>query len=170
MRKKAFSLVEVVVAVGIFAVSILGVIGLLAPTSKAINEVRDADDATRVVGAIQAQLQTLASTPAGFTAVQNALKATVTYTYVASRNGDKFLATNATWANNFTEPTKFFEIALTRNTDLSPSQAADASSGYLAFTITLRWPAWLPGAAGNNTTPCPDAQKSTMIFPAAITR
>ncbi len=166
MRNKAFSLVEVVVAVGIFAISIVGVIGLLAPTSKSINDVRDADDASRVVSIIQAQLQQL-----GFTGVQTAL--TGNYTYVASRNGDKLGKDDSTWTTGFTaltEPNKFFEIALTRNTTLSPSVATDANSGYLAFTISLRWPAWLPSATSNNAIKCPDAQKSVMIFPAAITR
>jgi len=61
-RLSAFSLVEVVVAVGIFAISIVGVIGLLGPTNKSVSDVRDTDDATRVVTAIQAQLQTMAMT------------------------------------------------------------------------------------------------------------
>lgn len=58
--KSAFSLVEVVIAVGIFAISIVAVIGLLGPTNKSVADVRDTDDATRVVGALQAELQRIA--------------------------------------------------------------------------------------------------------------
>lgn len=59
-KRGAFSLVEVVVAVGIFALAIVGVIGLLAPTNKAIAEVRDTDDAARVIAAVQQGLQQIA--------------------------------------------------------------------------------------------------------------
>ncbi|MBW8781618.1 MAG: prepilin-type N-terminal cleavage/methylation domain-containing protein [Verrucomicrobia bacterium] len=58
--RRAFSLIEVVIAVGIFAVSIVAVIGLMAPSNKSVSEVRDADDTTRVVNAVQAELQRLA--------------------------------------------------------------------------------------------------------------
>lgn len=58
--RRAFSLIEVVIAVGIFAVSIVAVIGLLAPAHKSVSEVKDADDTTRVVNAVQAELQRLA--------------------------------------------------------------------------------------------------------------
>jgi len=58
--RPGFSLVEVVVAVGIFALAIVGVIGLIAPTNKAISEVHDTDDASRVVTAVQQGLQQMA--------------------------------------------------------------------------------------------------------------
>ena len=64
--RSAFSLVEVVVAVGIFALAIVGVIGLLSPTTKAVSEVSDNDAATRVVGIVQTELQALASKSGGW--------------------------------------------------------------------------------------------------------
>ena len=201
MRNKAFSLVEVVVAVGIFAISIVGVIGLLAPTSKSINDVRDADDATRVVGAIQEQLQTLALTSAGWAQLTSSTAAVrllrlateVTsddssstfnpgsnnYTLFASRDGSRlgiFSASN-TWQGTKPDGTnstnfdgfKYFEITLIRNGDattgLSPV-TNDLTAGFLAYTIRLRWPAYLPN--GQRLTD--NAQKNVLLVPGAVHR
>jgi type II secretory pathway pseudopilin PulG len=66
ISRRAFSLVEVVVAVGIFALAIVGVIDLLSPTTKAVGDVFDNDAASRVVTIVQAELQALAYTSAGW--------------------------------------------------------------------------------------------------------
>src|SRR5438105_14012552 len=100
--RRAFSLIEVVIAVGIFAVSIVAVIGLLATAHKSISEVKDADDTTRVVNAVQSQLQNLAETSAGFTKIAGWLQDPVpadptngnawsgtSYTLYANRDGSK---------------------------------------------------------------------------------
>lgn len=166
---KAFSLVEVVVAVGIFALAIVGVIGLLAPTSKNIADVADSDAASRVISAIQSGLQR-----AGFNDVRASLLANKTF--YATKDGSKVAASDATgvWTAG-TNQEKFFEFRLVRNGDtpnvgdgLSPA-ANDATAGFLAFTIVLKWPAYVPSADGVGTAVA-DAQKSVMIVPAAITR
>ena len=161
-RLPGFSLVEVVVAVGIFALAIVGVIGLLGPTSKSITDVADNDSATRVISAIQSGLQ-----KAGFTSVRNRLDGTIFY---ASKDGSKVaVGTDAVWTTDRSE--KFFEFTLVRNETLSPSSpaTADDSAGYLAFTIVLKWPAFAPSADGVGTAVL-DTQKSVMVVPAAITR
>lgn len=161
-HKKGFSLVEVVVAVGIFALAIVGVIGLLSPTNKAVADVADSDAASRAISAIQTGLQ-----QAGFTAVQanfSANATTPTYSFFASKSGDKVgLGSNSTLFPNNNE--KFFEFALIRNDTLSPA-ANDTTAGFLAFTISLRWPAYLPNGAQFTA----NEQKSVLIVPAAITR
>jgi uncharacterized protein (TIGR02598 family) len=163
-RPKGFTLVEVVVAVGIFALAIVGVLGLLAPTSKNINDVADSDAAARVISAIQTGLQS-----SGFTSV----KANLAKTFYASKNGDKVGASDSTvWtATGVTNQDKYFEFTLVRNETLSPSTpaTADDSAGYLAFTIVLKWPAYVPSADGQGT-PVDAAAKSVMVVPAAITR
>jgi uncharacterized protein (TIGR02598 family) len=159
LYKKAFSLVEVVVAVGIFALAIVGVIGLLSPTNKAVADVADGDSASRAISAIQSGLQAV-----GFDQVSQALldpSAAPEYRFFASRSGDK-----VGLDGDVPNTEKFFEFALIRNTTLSPSLASDSTSGYLAFTISLRWPAYLP----NGVQFTADAQKSVLIVPAAITR
>ena len=116
---KAFSLIEVVVAVGIFAVSIVAVIGLLSPISRSVSEVKEADDATRVINAIQTTLQNLATQSGGWdfitgktdpsksyirTAVQVQTDdadtsfdpSTKNYILFASRNGERVARFNGT--------------------------------------------------------------------------
>jgi uncharacterized protein (TIGR02598 family) len=160
-----FSLIEVVVAVGIFALAIVGVIGLLGPTTKNVADVADSDAATRVVNAIQSALQeSVQSQATGFTNLGTALDGN--YTYYANKDGTK-VGKGAIVPNN----EKFFEFALIRNTALSGTNTSgDATAGYLAFTISLRWPAYLPNASGTGTKVTDDTQKNVMIVPAAITR
>ena len=164
---KAFSLIEVVVAVGIFALAIVGVIGLLTPTNKAVADVADTDAASRVISSLQFGLQ-----QAGFTAVQSRLVADTAiltnedYIFAASKSGDKVGLKLGEAGTPFEEPgEQFFEFALIRNTTLSPA-GNDATAGFLAFTISLRWPAFLPNGAEFTV----NEQKSVMIIPAAITR
>ena len=54
--RRAFSLVEVVVATGIFAFAIVSVIGLVAAVGQNVSDVRDGDDASRVVANLQSKL------------------------------------------------------------------------------------------------------------------
>jgi type II secretory pathway pseudopilin PulG len=170
-RKRAFSLVEVVVAVGIFALAIVGVIGLLAPTTQSISNVADSDVASRVMATIQSGLQT-----AGYAQIKTALNAPTTQFY-ATKDGSKVGVStdNTLWVSGQNQE-KFFEFKLVRNGDspatgdgLSP-KANDDTAGFLAFTIVLKWPAYAPTADGLIGTAVPDAQKSIMIVPAAVTR
>lgn len=201
--RKGFSLVEVVVAVGIFALAIVGVIGLLSPTTKAVGDVSDSDAATRVVSIVQSELQALASTSAGwnsFTTGSNAILrlssevaaydnnppsdySSVPYVLFASKDGGIVGAYSSTkWDGGTTlekDGRKFFEIILIRNwspgdSTADPPIAAsglsnpanDTTAGYLAYTIRLRWPAFLP----NGVRVTDNSQKNVLIVPAAVTR
>lgn len=201
-QKQAFSLVEVVVAVGIFALAIVGVIGLLSPTNKAIADVTDSDNATRVVNAVQAELQRIASTSTGWATFTtsttpprllrlsseiatddantsfNYSSPSSLYILFASKDGSKIGVYNSTvWdvagltTQKQKDANKFFEIALIRNWDSTASTGLsdptkDSSAGFLAYTMRIRWPVFLPDGTqfkGN-------AQKSVMIIPGAVTR
>lgn len=150
-------------AVGIFAFAIVGVLGLLSPTGRAISDVADNDAASRAIGAIQAGLQRAYSgQTTGFTSLASRFSTNPnapTYSLFANKSaermGDSSLIAPAD---------RFFEIALIRDSALSPA-SNDANAGFLAFTIQLRWPAYLP-----NGTQVPDSQKSSLVVPAAITR
>ena len=197
-RSSAFSLIEVVIAVGIFAISIVAVIGLLGPTNKSVADVRDTDDATRVINAIQSKLQTIAqtskyplttSTQSGFvyigsTYLQLASQvqsddantsfdpSTKTYILFASRDGSRIGAYNDQNVWNGETPAnslKYFEVELIRN-DAAPAVLSpvtnDATAGFLAYTIRLRWPAYTPD--GQRFTD--NTQKSVLLVPAAVHR
>lgn len=182
-KRKAFSLVEVVVAVGIFAIAILSVIGVLTGVGRSVGEVVDTDKASRLVGVVQARLQA-----SSFSTIVASLKtdATVageatgydpsadTRVFFANEDGSIVAPYNATsaWEQNDPTPTiterdalKFFELTLIRNPNLSPANN-DGSAGFLAFTIRIRWPAFLP----NGTRVTDHTQKEVLMIPAVITR
>lgn len=199
----AFSLVEVVVAVGIFALAIVAVIGLLAPLGSSVTDVRDGDDASRVATSIQAGLQDEVNRlkqqdPANYWSNFATYLNGTTILY-ASRDGaivgksdseitvgpDQYNIWDADRNGTLSpdeEMARFFEISLTRNTTLSPAGAAnDASAGYLAFNITLKWPGYIRESA-SQARPVNDpsktesenapriAQQSVLILPAAVVR
>ena len=56
-RRRAFSLLEVVVAVGIFAFAVIAIIGLLLPNTSAVQERIESDTARRLTENIQSELQ-----------------------------------------------------------------------------------------------------------------
>ena len=171
--RSAFSLVEVVVAVGIFAIAVVSVIGLLGPINQSVANVKDGDDASRVSSIVQAELQRL-----GVVAVNGFLGAGTSL--YASRSGDKIGPDVATapWdadvpdlnGNSVVDAfekdaQKFFEIRLRANPALPFTAATD---GFLAINVELRWPAF--SGDGNRLTGDAVEQQSVLIIPVAITR
>ena len=55
--RKGFSLIEVVLAIGIFLVTVLALVGLLGPTLQSVDEVEKADEIVSVVNTINSFLQ-----------------------------------------------------------------------------------------------------------------
>lgn len=56
-RCKGFTLIEVVLALGVFFISILALIGLLAPMLRSVDEIEKIDEITSVVNTVNAFLQ-----------------------------------------------------------------------------------------------------------------
>ncbi|MEM8868601.1 MAG: hypothetical protein AAGC73_10070 [Verrucomicrobiota bacterium] len=56
-RRSGFSLIEVVLALGVFLVTILALVGLIGPSLKSINEVETTDEISSVVNTLNAFLQ-----------------------------------------------------------------------------------------------------------------
>ena len=198
-KKKGFSLVEVVVAVGIFALAIVGVIGLLSPTNKAIADVSDSDNATRVVTAVQQGLQQLAAsgrfttlgsaTGVGSSAINTNdgfIWATVPadpadgaslatsssynkYTLYASRDGSKVGLATDTTVWGSSNNQKYFEIMLIRNTTLSANTAAATADTAAGYLAYTMRIRW-PAFTPDGTEFTAHSQKSVLIVPGAITR
>ena len=57
LKLTAFTLLEVVVAIGIFAIGMVAVIGLFSPVAKSVGDLADAEAATHVAELLSAQLQ-----------------------------------------------------------------------------------------------------------------
>jgi type II secretory pathway pseudopilin PulG len=168
--RSAFSLVEVVVSLGIFVIAVVAVIGLLAPINQSISDVRDEDDAGRVAQIIQSELQKVP-----FAAVQGFIDNNVVKLY-ANRSGTIVAldTDTAKWDSDQSgvvtadeDAAKFFEVSLAQNAILSPDgKTASYDGGYLAFSILMRW----PGYTGEGMKFNQPLQQSLRVIPAAITR
>jgi type II secretory pathway pseudopilin PulG len=75
--RRGFSLIEVVLAIGIFLVTVLALVGLLGPALKSVDEVEMTDEITSVVNTVNAFLQSSpaigSSTVPTFDAIFNAV-------------------------------------------------------------------------------------------------
>ncbi len=167
-RTGAFSLLEVVVAVGVFALGMVAVVGLYAPVAKSVSSVADAEAAARVADAVRSRLQTLpfetavalVQTPANLrrkdgdgaynpndgTKYPEVLFGKLTGdvgVYDASREPKAWYDARGA---RVLDADKYFEIDLVRNEAVSPA-AADATAAMVAFNIRVRWPAFLPSTS-----------------------
>ena len=57
LPRSGFSLIEVILALGIFLVTVLALVGLIGPTLKSVNEVEKTDEVVSVVHTVNAYLQ-----------------------------------------------------------------------------------------------------------------
>jgi Tfp pilus assembly protein PilV len=74
--QKGFSLIEVVLAIGIFLVTVLALVGLLGPTLQSVDEVEKTDEVSSIVNTINAFLQNsqeIAPGASKFDAIYNAV-------------------------------------------------------------------------------------------------
>jgi hypothetical protein len=157
--RPGFSLVEVVIAVGICALAVTSVLALLGPVTTTIAAARDAHAAARVIGAVQAGLQDLPfATVSSYLANGDLL--------YASRGGERVgIYSSSVWndlgpSQQGRDREKFFEITLIQNSALSPAPGA------LVFTMRLRWPAF--AADGQQVTD--DAPRNVLFAPTAVSR
>jgi type II secretory pathway pseudopilin PulG len=175
----AFTLLEVVVALGIFAVGVVAVLALFTPVARSVAGSADAEAATNIAGTLGDYLQRRTLATRDFTTVASLLKVSTAKSHqlidadnnpnntandprvdaqllFASRDGTKIGGYNdPVWIDPATrQPSdveKFFEIALIRNETLSPNDpAADQAAIVLAYTARIRWPAFVPDATPTN--------------------
>ncbi|MSU47789.1 MAG: prepilin-type N-terminal cleavage/methylation domain-containing protein [Opitutus sp.] len=170
---RAFSLIEVIAAVVVFAIGMVAVLGLFAPVSKSVSTVSDSEAAARVADAVRARLQALPFNTA-LTLVQEVAEVrkkdgdgnynpndgtkypAVLFAKLAGELGIYDAGVNRKQWYDSSVPTplpvanadKFFEIDLIRNDQLSP-KGADATAALVAYTMRVRWPMFLPGSNGN---------------------
>lgn len=173
-RASAFSLIEVVAALAIFALGIIAVLGLFAPVTKSLASVGDAEAAARVADAVRARLQTLPFNDAvallqeaaavtrkdgdtTYNPNDGTKNPTVIFGKLTGEIGiydvlakdwldvDFTRATPA--ARTFANADKYFEIDLIRNEALSPA-ASTVTATMVAYTMRVRWPMFVPSPSG----------------------
>ena len=204
-RWSGFSLIEVIAAVVIFSIGMIAVLGLYAPVTKSVSTVGEAEAAARVADAVRARLQALPFDQAlaliQSTAEVRKKDGDGTYN---PNDGTKYPAVifgklsgdigiydagegRKSWYDS-TVPTsrvvanadKFFEIDLIRNDRLSP-QTSDATTAMVAYTMRVRWPAFMAASsgaavqvganpAGGGAVPFDHSKKQVLFFTGAIRR
>jgi type II secretory pathway pseudopilin PulG len=130
--RAGFSLVEVVVAVGIFAVAILSIVALLLPNTKAVADQIDAGVAQRLSENIQLELDRY-----GFTRVVAALpNQSARLFMVATKDGSRVLVTGedpyAAWADTYN---KYKPDAATNYKTVPPLQRLAAENNLSTDTV-----------------------------------
>lgn len=160
-NKGGFSLIEVVLAVGIFATVIVSVIGLLGPTVQSVREVIDSTVAARLADGVDAELRRV-----GFAGVVTATAGNAIIPLVATVDGSRIVreadAGNAPTATPPGIPIddRYYLVEVRRA--VSPTyNAGDAS---IVLTIRVSWPYQQPGSA----TPVAATDRSLFIFNTAI--
>lgn len=202
---RAFSLIEVVAAVAVFALGMVAVLGVFAPVSRSVSTVSDAEAAARMADNVRARLQALPFNTA-LTLIQEVadvrkkdgdgnynpndgtkypavifgkLSGDVGL-YAAGTNRNQWYDSSVPTPQPVANADKFFEVDLIRNDALSP-KAADATTAMVAYTMRVRWPAFLPapgGAAvqvganpaGGGAVPFDHSKKQVLFFTGAIAR
>jgi Tfp pilus assembly protein PilV len=95
-----FSLIEVVLAIGIFLVTVLAMVGLLGPTLQSVDEVEKTDEIASVVNTVNAFLQ---SSP---DIAPNASKFNVIYNAISTNSDSEATIFVYRYYDNQTEPNK----------------------------------------------------------------
>jgi prepilin-type N-terminal cleavage/methylation domain-containing protein len=171
-RQSAFSLLEVVAALAIFAIGMVAVIGLFAPVSKSVSSVGEAETAARVADSIRARLQGLPFDQAlsliQLPADVRRKDAEGTYNpndgtrnpavifgllngdagiYDSGENRRRWYDSSVPTPQPVQDADKYFEVDLIRNETLSPA-AADGTAAFVAYNMRVRWPAFVRASSG----------------------
>lgn len=203
-RTGGFSLLEVVAAVAIFAVGMVAVLGLFAPVAKSVATVADAEAAARVADAVRARLQALPFDQAlalvqevadvrrkdgdgAYNPNDGTKNPAVVFGKLSGDVGiyDPAQGRNAWYDSSVPAPQripdteKFFEVDLIRNDTLTP-KSGDATAAMVAYTIRVRWPAFVMTSsttavqfgqsAAGGPVPFDHGRKQALFFTGSIMR
>ncbi len=137
-KSAAFSLVEVIVAVGVFVAGVVTAVALLSQTTSSARERLERAAASRVAQSVAVLL----NTEPWDSIVARSASGDLWY---ADRGGRRIDLIDTVAANE-----RFFEIRLRRYKDLS-SPGSETDAAYFATIVEVRWPA--AGEAGGGISP-----------------
>jgi prepilin-type N-terminal cleavage/methylation domain-containing protein len=200
-----FSLIEVIAAVVIFGIGMVAVLGIFAPVTKSVATVSDAEAASRAADAVRARLQALPFDQAlalvqegadvrrkdgdgAYNPNDGTRYPAVIFGKLSGDIGiyDPGEGRRAWYDSSVPTPVrvenadKFFEIDLIRNETLTP-KADDATAPMVAFTMRIRWPAFVAASsgaavqvganpAGGGQVPYDHSKKQVLFFTGSILR
>jgi type II secretory pathway pseudopilin PulG len=161
-RRRAYSLVEVMVAVGICAVAVVGVVALLGPAARDTREMLDRRTAQRLAEQVDEELQRC-----GFRTVATATSSGGSLQLVARADGSQAVQLSdagndpATGVPPGVVPAeRYFLVEVTRA--LRP----ESGPAWLVLEVRVSWPLSLPP----DGVTVPAAQRSDYRFHTAINR
>ncbi|HEX9783779.1 MAG TPA: prepilin-type N-terminal cleavage/methylation domain-containing protein [Opitutaceae bacterium] len=148
VRAQGFSLIEVVIAVAVFAGSIVAILGLLGPTLQTTREVIDSAVAARLADGINEELNRVgfdfvkgATSPPGEGETANPLELFAIAD--GSRVAEKLLANSTTDDRAIALPDRYFRIIVRQLAEPAPSDV------FVALNIRVEWPFRLPDGTSN---------------------
>jgi type II secretory pathway pseudopilin PulG len=154
-----FTLLEIVVTVGIFATAILAILALLPGLTRRIPARMELETAIRLADAVEIELQR-AATEAGFESwvarVAPVESTAATWELLAPRDGSR-MASLAEAPASGADTDQYFQIEIRRFS--VDGAAADAGAG-VALQAQISWPYRAPGAA----IPTPAEDRATLRF------
>jgi uncharacterized protein (TIGR02598 family) len=127
--RDGFSLVEVVIAIGVFVAGVVGAIALLSTTTDSASATLNGNGAIRVAESTEALLRETA-----WDSVVGLLQENAPAPIYADKNGASIGVIDTVDLSD-----AFYEIELRRLPDFSPI-ADDASAGFLAIELRVSWP------------------------------
>jgi len=153
--------------VAIFAIGMVGVLGMFAPVAKSVSTVADAEAAARVAEAVRARLQALPYDQAlaliqepadvrrkdgdgAYNPNDGTMHPAVLFgrlsgdvgIYNPAEGRMAWYGSSVPTPQRMPDTEKFFEIELIRNEALTP-KADDATAAMVAYTMRVRWPAFV---------------------------
>lgn len=156
---RAFSMIELVVALGICAISLVALTGLLARAARETGTVSEAATVQRVFAGVRAEVAISGASAVIEALVDGAEPATDANALFANRSANEIGS-----ASQLPADERFFAIVFERDVDLSPA-AADTDAGFIAFQVRIEWPYRLPDG-----TPVDARYRNIRRFPAARAR
>lgn len=173
-RRAAFSLIEVLVAVGVFATAVATTLLLLPNLTKQSAESADFLTAQQLPAALRIELRRLAELkPTGFDELAQSLPEVSTplgegRQFVASRDGMRLHVLDQTPARGaVSPPEQYFLVECWKFTDepLRP----DSAKAHLVAYVRVSWP-FRTGASANDTVTTALTDRGEFSFTCAITR
>jgi hypothetical protein len=165
-RRGAFSLVEVVVAIGLIAGSLVAILGLLAATTNSAAEARDAQGLASLGGGIQCELDRLKNSLGlyGLAAAIPEGGSPAPLRLVGTRDGRRVLCVDAAdpaadrllrdpALQGIAVRDRYFLVELTRIPELGTAD----DSGFVAVSARCMWPYELPLGPASVDASEPDA-------------
>jgi len=155
-RKDGFSLVEVILAIGVFALTIVAVIGLLGPIAQQVRDLQDTKVANSLPAPIREELNRIGFTyfvNDTFTDTQNlptVLFGTEDGARVVGYTGDlenpgAVITRDGQAPAGIDQDDRYFGIELT--VPGSTNLQYNAGDAHVAFKVEISWPVYLPGGA-----------------------